>query len=92
MGLIMPTPPARPLLLGLAMWSHNHWQQSLYGTGCKTGERLARYAEVFDTVEGNTTFYATPAITTVKKSGAMQHRMISVLHSNCRPLSPTKTS
>ncbi|RWX55264.1 DUF72 domain-containing protein [Photobacterium chitinilyticum] len=63
----MPIPPARPLLLGLAMWSHNHWQQSLYGTGCKTGDRLARYAEVFDTVEGNTTFYAPPAITTVKK-------------------------
>lgn len=49
------------------MWSHNHWQQSLYGPGCKTGDRLARYAEVFTTVEGNTTFYATPAITTVRK-------------------------
>ncbi|UTV28567.1 DUF72 domain-containing protein [Photobacterium atrarenae] len=63
----MPAAPVRPLRLGLAMWSHNHWQQSLYGSGCKTGERLARYAEVFDTVEGNTTFYATPAMTTVRK-------------------------
>lgn len=49
------------------MWSHNHWQQSLYGKGCKNGDRLARYADVFSTVEGNTTFYATPAATTVKK-------------------------
>ncbi|MGF1785629.1 DUF72 domain-containing protein [Photobacterium swingsii] len=56
-----------PIRLGLAMWSHNHWQSSLYGSGCKNNERLARYAEVFSTVEGNTTFYATPAATTVKK-------------------------
>lgn len=56
-----------PIRLGLAMWSHNYWQSSLYGSGCKNNERLARYAEVFSTVEGNTTFYATPAATTVKK-------------------------
>ncbi|WP_273857340.1 DUF72 domain-containing protein [Photobacterium sp. GSS17] len=64
----MPSPtPHRPVLLGLAMWSHNHWQQSLYGSGCKSGDRLAKYAEVFHTVEGNTTFYATPSLGTVKK-------------------------
>ncbi|WP_036798366.1 DUF72 domain-containing protein [Photobacterium marinum] len=56
-----------PLRLGLAMWSHSHWQQSLYGSGCKSGERLTRYAQTFNTVEGNTTFYATPANTIVKK-------------------------
>ncbi|UXI02142.1 DUF72 domain-containing protein [Photobacterium sp. TY1-4] len=66
----MPAASARPLRLGLAMWSHSHWQHSLYGAGCKSGERLARYAEIFDTVEGNTTFYATPAITTVRKWAA----------------------
>ncbi|KHT64767.1 hypothetical protein RJ45_04710 [Photobacterium gaetbulicola] len=64
----MPSTQANlPVRLGLAMWSHNHWQQSLYGSGCKAGDRLARYAEVFHTVEGNTTFYATPGIPTVKK-------------------------
>lgn len=63
----MPAVSSPPLRLGLAMWSHAHWQQSLYGSGCKAGERLARYAEVFDTVEGNTTFYATPAMATVRK-------------------------
>ncbi|MGF1724102.1 DUF72 domain-containing protein [Photobacterium nomapromontoriensis] len=59
-----PQPPVR---LGLAMWSHNHWRDSLYGSGCKSGERLAKYAEIFHTVEGNTTFYATPSISTVQK-------------------------
>lgn len=53
------------LRLGLTLWSHNDWQHSFYGKGTKPGERLARYASVFDTVEGNTTFYATPSTKTV---------------------------
>ena len=56
-----------PLRIGLTQWSHNHWVNSLYDKGCKSGERLARYAEVFTTVEGNTTFYATPSMATVQK-------------------------
>ncbi|WP_117234295.1 DUF72 domain-containing protein [Vibrio maerlii] len=59
----MLTPP--PLRLGLTMWSHNNWQQGFYGSGTKPNERLERYAQVFNTVEGNTTFYATPNISTV---------------------------
>ncbi len=55
-----------PLRLGLTMWSHNNWQQSFYGCGTKPAERLEKYAQVFHTVEGNTTFYATPSITTVQ--------------------------
>ncbi len=55
-----------PLRLGLTMWSHNNWQQSFYGSGTKPAERLEKYAQVFHTVEGNTTFYATPSITTVQ--------------------------
>lgn len=57
----------QPLRIGLAQWSHNHWIHSLYGKGCKSGERLARYADVFSTVEGNTTFYAIPSMATVQK-------------------------
>ncbi|MCU7999311.1 DUF72 domain-containing protein [Shewanella sp. SM95] len=51
--------------LGLAMWSHSNWQESVYGHGTKQAERLARYATIFNTVEGNTSFYATPAQQTV---------------------------
>ncbi|AUD61574.1 hypothetical protein AYJ58_19800 [Shewanella sp. Pdp11] len=51
--------------LGLAMWSHSNWQESVYGYGIKQAERLARYATIFNTVEGNTSFYATPAQQTV---------------------------
>ena len=56
-----------PLRLGLTQWSHNNWIHSLYDKGCKNGDRLARYAEVFTTVEGNTTFYATPSMVTAQK-------------------------
>ncbi|WP_318435213.1 DUF72 domain-containing protein [Photobacterium leiognathi] len=62
----LPMHPPLPLYLGLSQWSHNHWLQSLYGKGCKNSDRLSRYAEVFHTVEGNTTFYAIPSMTTVK--------------------------
>ncbi|WPC75287.1 DUF72 domain-containing protein [Vibrio porteresiae] len=51
--------------LGLTMWSHSGWQSEFYGSGTSAGDRLARYAEVFNTVEGNTTFYASPAPHTV---------------------------
>lgn len=54
-----------PLRIGMAMWSHAPWQRSLYGRGCPSTERLSRYAETFSTVEGNTTFYATPKPATV---------------------------
>lgn len=62
-----------PLRLGLTMWSHNNWQQSFFGSGTKPAERLEKYAKVFHTVEGNTTFYATPNLTTVNNWKAATH-------------------
>ncbi|MFB9214965.1 DUF72 domain-containing protein [Vibrio sinaloensis] len=62
-----------PLRLGLTMWSHNNWQQGFYGSGTKPNERLEKYAQVFHTVEGNTTFYATPSSTTVQNWKAATH-------------------
>ncbi|RJX73745.1 DUF72 domain-containing protein [Vibrio sinensis] len=64
-----------PIRLGLTMWSHNQWQQSFYGKGTLPAERLQRYAQVFHTVEGNTTFYATPSQSTVLnwKSATSDH-------------------
>ncbi|MDR9827632.1 DUF72 domain-containing protein [Vibrio sp. FNV 38] len=55
-----------PIRLGLTLWSHNQWQQSFYGKGTQPAQRLEKYARVFHTVEGNTTFYATPSAQTVQ--------------------------
>lgn len=53
-----------PLLrLGLAMWSQTQWKYSLYGD-VPISARLEKYAQVFNTVEGNTTFYALPKLPT----------------------------
>lgn len=57
--------PMLALRIGLPMWSHGQWLTSVYNGVNKPAERLARYAEHFSTVEGNTTFYATPAQATV---------------------------
>ncbi|WP_104399392.1 DUF72 domain-containing protein [Vibrio penaeicida] len=62
-----------PLRLGLTMWSHNAWQAGFYGSGTQNSERLEKYARVFHTVEGNTTFYATPSDSTVQNWKAATH-------------------
>ncbi|WP_412497893.1 DUF72 domain-containing protein [Vibrio furnissii] len=62
-----------PLRLGLTMWSHPAWQSGFYGSGTQAAERLAKYAQVFHTVEGNTTFYASPSPATVQNWKAATH-------------------
>lgn len=46
------------LAVGCAMWTHSAWPV--------TGDKLRGYASWCDAVEGNTTFYAVPARTTVQ--------------------------
>ncbi|MEO0346891.1 MAG: DUF72 domain-containing protein [Pseudomonadota bacterium] len=51
-----------PLHLGLPAWALPGWKDRYFSD---TPSRLASYARVFDTVEGNTTFYRTPDADTV---------------------------
>lgn len=62
-----------PLRLGLTMWSHPFWQQHFYGSGTQASERLEKYSQVFHTVEGNTTFYASPSPSTVHNWKSATH-------------------
>jgi len=55
------------LYLGLPQWSHPAWPGQLLGMNAKPAEHLAHYARVFNTVEGNTTFYASPTPETVQR-------------------------
>ena len=55
------------LYLGLPQWSHPAWPGQLLGVGARPAEHLAHYAQVFNTVEGNTTFYASPTPDTVRR-------------------------
>ncbi|MEE2644828.1 MAG: DUF72 domain-containing protein [Myxococcota bacterium] len=56
-----------PLYLGLPLWSHQRWSGTLYRNGSRAGDFLRQYAQVFQCVEGNTTFYATPSRETLTK-------------------------
>src|SRR3954447_13736458 len=47
-------PPAR---IGCSGWNYGDWRGRLYPKGLGTGRWLERYAEVFDPVEVNSTFY-----------------------------------
>ena len=50
----------RGYYLGCPGWGLKSWVGRLFPAGTKQTEFLARYSEVFNTVEGNTTFYALP--------------------------------
>lgn len=53
--------------LGLPVWNRPDWAGELFPASTPAGERLAAYARIFNAVEGNTTFYATPPATTVER-------------------------
>jgi uncharacterized protein YecE (DUF72 family) len=57
----------RGYYLGCPGWGLPSWVGRLFPPRTKPADFLARYAEVFNTVEGNTTFYALPAADTVAR-------------------------
>ena len=55
-----------PVRIGCSGWSYKDWRGSLYPDGLPQKRWLERYAEVFDTVEVNATFYRLPKESTVR--------------------------
>lgn len=53
------------LHVGCAMWTHKAWPGRFLAQSLPANERLRAYAGWCNAVEGNTTFYATPARNTV---------------------------
>ncbi len=49
--------PARPVHVGCAGWAYPHWRERLYPKGLPQRRWLSHYAERYDTVEVNSTFY-----------------------------------
>jgi uncharacterized protein YecE (DUF72 family) len=54
------------LHVGCAMWSHAAWQGRHLPQPLPQRERLRAYSTLCNAVEGNTTFYATPSLDTVR--------------------------
>lgn len=53
--------------LGCPMWANDKWKGSLFRDDCRPSEFLAQYARYFNSVEGNTTFYADPTPETITR-------------------------
>lgn len=63
-------PPERVTLsprlrLGTSSWTAKGWLGTFYPSGTKSGDYLTHYAQHYNTVEIDATFYATPAASTV---------------------------
>jgi uncharacterized protein YecE (DUF72 family) len=56
-----------PYYLGCPSWSESAWRDYLYPPDAKPADFLNLYSQVFNAVEGNTTFYASPAASTVQR-------------------------
>ena len=56
-----------PYYLGCPSWSENAWRDNFYPQDARPAEFLSLYSQVFNAVEGNTTFYASPAASTVQR-------------------------
>jgi uncharacterized protein YecE (DUF72 family) len=50
----------KPVRIGCSGWNYPHWRERVYPKGVPTRRWLAHYAELFDTVEVNSTFYRLP--------------------------------
>jgi uncharacterized protein YecE (DUF72 family) len=57
---------AQAVRIGCSGWSYDDWRGGLYPEGLPQRRWLERYAEVFDTVEVNATFYRLPKESTVE--------------------------
>lgn len=55
------------------MWAHRPWTGRFLPIGTPSGRELQPYSRVVNAVEGNTTFYASPAAGTVRKWAELAH-------------------
>lgn len=55
------------LFCGCPMWANASWKGNLFPADAKSDEYLYYYSRVFNTVEGNTSFYADPSPEQVQK-------------------------
>ncbi|MFC3034044.1 DUF72 domain-containing protein [Pseudoalteromonas fenneropenaei] len=54
------------LYLGCPQWGSQHWRGRFFSRHCKAADMLHEYSQIFNSVEGNTSFYADPSPATVQ--------------------------
>ena len=63
--------------LGCPMWANERWKGNLFPNQSRSADFLAHYSRYFNSVEGNTTFYADPTPATVGTLGHADARRFS---------------
>jgi len=58
-----------PYHLGCPMWAHKAWTGVFFSEQAKREDFLPQYSSVFNSVEGNVTFYGLPEVGTLKRWG-----------------------
>ncbi|MFO0818202.1 MAG: DUF72 domain-containing protein [Pirellulales bacterium] len=69
----VPSEPNSPLLpyhLGCPVWACPEWSGSIFRVNSPRREWLRQYSQAFNTVEGNSTFYAIPSLDTARRWAA----------------------
>ena len=61
--------PIKKYHIGLTQWGYKEWKGNFFRENAKPADFLKQYASVFNSVEGNTTFYRAPSHETVIKWG-----------------------
>jgi uncharacterized protein YecE (DUF72 family) len=61
---------AAALHVGTSGWNYNHWRETFYAKGLSASRWLPFYAEHFDTVELNSSFYRIPSPGSVERWAA----------------------
>lgn len=56
-----------PYYLGCPLWASPEWRGTLFTRNAQRTDYLSQYGSVFNTVEGNATFYGLPKTQTVKR-------------------------
>lgn len=54
------------VLVGTQGWNYDAWSGPFYPAGTRAADFLSVYSRAFDTVEVDSTFYATPSLTTIR--------------------------
>lgn len=63
----MPASPSLPLFIGCPVWTCKEWVGDVYPARAKRQDWLSAYTSMFNTVEGNSTFYAMPTLEVVTR-------------------------
>ena len=66
-GTVSIAPESAPIRIGCSGWNYKHWRELFYPKGLAMSRWFAFYAEHFDTVEINNSFYMLPKPDTFAK-------------------------